>query len=182
MRSPGAGPGSSTRWAELGDIGRDDIERYAYYRVGYHRGLDALRANGWRGSGYVRWSAPTNRGFLRALAGLGAMAAAIGEDDEAERVATFLAQLDPDGPPAPARDAGRTRAPPAARRRRALRRGAAGGWAPTRRSSRSPASPMAERVATALEPAGCDPVVLVGGDGALLARFGRPRRRRPLPR
>ena len=86
-------------WAELGDIGRDDIERYAYYRVGYHRGLDALRANGWRGSGYVRWSAPTNRGFLRALAGLGAMAAAIGEDDEAERVATFLAQLDPEGPP-----------------------------------------------------------------------------------
>lgn len=86
-------------WAELGDLGRDDIERYAYYRVGYHRGLDALRANGWRGSGYVRWSEPTNRGFLRALAGLGAMAAAIGESDEAERVATFLVQLDPDGPP-----------------------------------------------------------------------------------
>ena len=86
-------------WAELGDVGRDDIERYAYYRVGYHRGLDALRANGWRGSGYVRWSEPTNRGFLRALAGLGAMAAAIGEHDEAERIAMFLAQLDPDGPP-----------------------------------------------------------------------------------
>ena len=83
-------------WAELGDLGRDDIERYAYYRVGYHRGLDALRANGWRGSGYVRWSEPTNRGFLRSLAGLGDMAAAIGEHDEAERVATFLAQLDPD--------------------------------------------------------------------------------------
>ena len=86
-------------WAELGDLGRDDIERYAYYRVGYHRGLDALRANGWRGSGYVRWSEPTNRGFLRSLAGLGEMAAAIGEDDEAERVATFLAQLDPSGIP-----------------------------------------------------------------------------------
>ena len=84
-------------WAELGDAGRDDIERYAYYRVGYHRGLDALRANGWRGSGYVRWSEPTNRGFLRSLAGLGAMAEAIGEADEAERIATFLVQLDPDG-------------------------------------------------------------------------------------
>ncbi len=82
-------------WAELGDLGRDDVERYAYYRVGYHRGLDALRANGWRGSGYVRWSEPTNQGFLRALTGLGDMAAAIGEHDEAERVATFLAQLDP---------------------------------------------------------------------------------------
>ena len=86
-------------WAELGDHGRDDVERYAYYRVGYHRGLDTLRANGWRGSGYVRWTEPTNRGFLRALAGLGAMATAIGETDEAERIATFLVQLDPEGSP-----------------------------------------------------------------------------------
>jgi Protein of unknown function (DUF3151) len=86
-------------WAALGDIGRDDVARYAYYRVGYHRGLDSLRANGWRGSGYVRWSVPTNQGFLRSLAGLGAMADAIGETDEAERIAVFLAQLDPDGPP-----------------------------------------------------------------------------------
>jgi hypothetical protein len=86
-------------WAALGDAGRDEVERYAAYRVGYHRGLDALRANGWRGSGYVRWSDPSNQGFLRALAGLGAMAAAIGEHDEAERCARFLVQLDPHGPP-----------------------------------------------------------------------------------
>ena len=87
-------------WAELGDVGRDEIERYAAYRVGYHRGLDTLRANGWRGSGYVRWSEPTNRGFLRSLRGLGEMAAAIGETDEAERCRTFLLQLDPTGIPA----------------------------------------------------------------------------------
>ncbi len=87
-------------WAELGDLGRDDIERYAAYRVGYHRGLDTLRANGWRGSGYVRWSEPTNRGFLRSLRGLGDMAAEIGETDEAERCHTFLLQLDPTGIPA----------------------------------------------------------------------------------
>lgn len=86
-------------WAALGDLGRDRIERYAAYRVGYHRGLDALRANGWRGSGFVRWSEPTNRGFLRALRGLGEMAAEIGEADEAERCRTFLLQLDPSGPP-----------------------------------------------------------------------------------
>ncbi len=86
-------------WAALGDAGRDTIERYAAYRVGYHRGLDALRANGWRGSGYVRWSEPTNRGFLSALRGLGRMAAEIGEADEAERCATFLLQLDPSGVP-----------------------------------------------------------------------------------
>ena len=87
-------------WAELGDLGRDVMERYAAYRVGYHRGLDALRANGWRGSGYVRWTEPTNRGFLRALRGLGEMAAEIGESDEAERCRTFLLQLDPSGIPA----------------------------------------------------------------------------------
>ncbi len=86
-------------WAALGDLGRDTIERYAAYRVGYHRGLDTLRANGWRGSGYVRWSEPTNRGFLRSLRGLGEMAAVIGEHDEAERCHLFLLQLDPSGIP-----------------------------------------------------------------------------------
>jgi hypothetical protein len=87
-------------WARLGDLGRDDVERYAAYRVGYHRGLDRLRANGWRGSGYVRWRHENNRGFLRALAGLQAVAAKIGEQDEADRCATFLRQLDPEWPPA----------------------------------------------------------------------------------
>lgn len=86
-------------WAHLGDAGRDPVERYAAYRVGYHRGLDRLRANGWRGSGYVRWAEPANRGFLRCLAGLQAMATAIGEEDEAERCARFLRQLDPAWPP-----------------------------------------------------------------------------------
>lgn len=82
-------------WAALGDLGEHPIERYAAYRVGYHRGLDTLRANGWRGSGYVRWEEPTNRGFLRSLRGLHEMADAIGERDEAERCAQFLVQLDP---------------------------------------------------------------------------------------
>ena len=82
-------------WARLGELGRDDVEAYACYRVGYHRGLDRLRQSGWRGSGYVRWEHEENRGFLRALQGLHAMAVAIGELDEAERTAHFLAQLDP---------------------------------------------------------------------------------------
>jgi hypothetical protein len=90
-------PRSLIGWCTLGDVATDTVERYAAYRVGYHRGLDTLRANGWRGSGYVRWADETNRGFLGCLRGLGAMAAAIGETDEAERIALFIAQLDPSG-------------------------------------------------------------------------------------
>lgn len=86
-------------WARLGEAARDDVEAYAAFRVGYHRGLDRLRASGWRGSGYVRWLHPENRGFLRALAGLRLAAAAIGEEDEESRCAQFLAQLDPSWPP-----------------------------------------------------------------------------------
>jgi hypothetical protein len=89
-------PKSLAGWATLGDIARDAVEAYAYYRVGYHRGLDALRANGWRGSGYVRWRSATNRGFLRSLDGLRRTAAEIGELDEAERCDDFLHQLDPE--------------------------------------------------------------------------------------
>jgi hypothetical protein len=92
-------PRSLEAWARLGDEGRDTVEAYAAYRVGYHRGLDVLRANGWRGSGYVRWEHPGNRGFLRALAGLQRAAEEIREDDEAERCALFLRQLDPAWPP-----------------------------------------------------------------------------------
>ena len=86
-------------WASIGDLSAPGIDAYMAYRVGYHRGLDTLRANGWRGSGYVRWSEPTNRGFLRCLRGLGEMAAEIGENDEAERINLFLLQLDPTGIP-----------------------------------------------------------------------------------
>jgi hypothetical protein len=85
-------------WATLAELSEDDVESYAYARVGYHRGLDALRAAGWRGSGYVRWSHETNRGFLRSLEALRRAAEAIGETDEEERCALFLFQLDPSRP------------------------------------------------------------------------------------
>lgn len=82
-------------WARLGELARDEIEAYAAFRVGYHRGLDRLRANGWRGTGYVRWRHPENQGFLRALDGLRMTAGAIGETDEAQRCSQFIQQLDP---------------------------------------------------------------------------------------
>jgi Protein of unknown function (DUF3151) len=83
-------------WAGLAEIGTPDADRYAFARVGYHRGLDALRAAGWRGSGLVRWSHEENRGFLRSLAALQAAAESMGEQDEADRCRLFLRQLDPD--------------------------------------------------------------------------------------
>ncbi len=85
-------------WASLAELEVPAVDRYAFARVGYHRGLDALRAAGWRGSGYVRWRHPSNRGFLRSLEALRAAAAEIGEADEAERCALFLRQLDPELP------------------------------------------------------------------------------------
>jgi hypothetical protein len=86
-------------WAHLAETAASEgrhVEAYAYARVGYHRGLDALRGAGWRGSGYVRWREPANRGFLRSLEALRAAAAAIGEVDEEERCRLFLRQLDPE--------------------------------------------------------------------------------------
>ncbi len=83
-------------WAELAALGHDPIERYAYARVGYHRGLDALRGAGWGGSGLVRWSQPANRAFLTCLVRLRGAADEIGEDDEVARITAFLRDLDPD--------------------------------------------------------------------------------------
>ena len=83
-------------WAALSESSDDSITAYAFARTGYHRGLDTLRAAGWRGSGYVRWRHPSNRGFLRSLDALRRRAAEIGEEDEEERCALFLLQLDPE--------------------------------------------------------------------------------------
>ena len=85
-------------WARLAewalDAG-DPVTAYAYARVGYHRGLDRIRRNGWKGSGPVPWRHEPNQGFLRSVHGLLRAAAAIGEDDEAQRCRDFLLELDP---------------------------------------------------------------------------------------
>ncbi|MHB1709885.1 MAG: DUF3151 family protein [Acidimicrobiales bacterium] len=87
-------PTSLAAWAALGKYARDDVEAYACFRVGYHRGLDALRAAGWKGSGAVRWIHIDNRPFLRCLDGLRSAAGSMGEEAEEERCTTFLRQLD----------------------------------------------------------------------------------------
>ena len=46
----------------------DSVTVYAYARVGYHRSLDLLRRNGWKGHGPVPWEHEPNRGFLTCLA------------------------------------------------------------------------------------------------------------------
>jgi hypothetical protein len=88
-------------WATLGELALRDahpVEAYAYFRVGYHRGLDRIRQAGWRGTGQVPWSSEGNRGFLRALSGLAQAASAIGEQPEADRCRQFLKDLAPDTP------------------------------------------------------------------------------------
>lgn len=85
-------------WAELADRAFSNgsvIDSYAYARTGYHRGLDQLRRAGWKGHGPVPWEHEANRGFLRALHALGRAAAAIGEEDEAERCKAFLRDSSP---------------------------------------------------------------------------------------
>jgi hypothetical protein len=91
-------PSASLAWAVLADeaYARGSVvESYAYARTGYHRGLDQLRRNGWKGHGPVPWEHEPNQGFLRALNALGRAARAIGEADEAERCATFLRDSSP---------------------------------------------------------------------------------------
>lgn len=90
-------PAYSAAWAALADRAFEDgrvVDAYAYARVGYHRGLDALRHAGWKGHGPIPWSHEPNRGFLRCLASLARAAGTIGETEEAERCATFLRDSD----------------------------------------------------------------------------------------
>ncbi len=93
-------PTSSLAWATLAEDALADgrtVEGYAYARTGYHRALDSLRKNGWRGQGPVPWEHEPNRGFLRALAALSKAAGEIGETDEEQRCAQFLRDSSPTG-------------------------------------------------------------------------------------
>jgi Protein of unknown function (DUF3151) len=86
-------PAFSLAWAILAEdalAAGQPVASYAYARTGYHRGLDALRRNGWKGHGPIPWSHEPNQGFLRSLAALARAASAIEEFPEADRCRTFL--------------------------------------------------------------------------------------------
>jgi len=92
-----ANPDSPLAWALLADEADragNELEAYAFARVGYHRGLDALRKAGWRGAGPIPWSHEPNRGVLRALYALRRAAERIGETNEVERLTEFLQGAD----------------------------------------------------------------------------------------
>jgi hypothetical protein len=89
-------PASSLCWALLAETAlglgsaQGDVAAYAYARTGYHRGLDALRRAGWKGSGPIPWEHEPNRGFLRALYALALAAQRIEDTAEYERCSQFL--------------------------------------------------------------------------------------------
>ncbi len=93
-----AHPSASVAWAALAERALADeqaITAYAYARTGYHRGLDQLRRNGWKGFGPVPFAHEPNRGFLRCVAALARAADAIGETDEYQRCLDLLDDCDP---------------------------------------------------------------------------------------
>ena len=96
-----AHPSASVAWAALAegalasDAAGKAVTAYAYARTGYHRGLDQLRRNGWKGFGPVPYSHEPNRGFLRCVAALARAADTIGETDEYLRCLDLLDDCDP---------------------------------------------------------------------------------------
>lgn len=98
-----AHPSASVAWATLAEqaLAADQaVTAYAYARTGYHRGLDQLRRNGWKGFGPVPYAHAPNRGFLRCVAALAQAAGQIGETDEYQRCVDLLDDCDPEARPA----------------------------------------------------------------------------------
>ncbi len=91
-------PAASVAWAQLAEdalAAGQTITAYAYARTGYHRGLDLLRRNGWKGFGPVPYGHEPNRGFLRCVAVLATAAREIDEQDEYARCLDLLEDCDP---------------------------------------------------------------------------------------
>lgn len=97
-----AHPDSPLAWAHAAESAlesasseEEKLIAYAFARTGYHRSLDRLRGNGWKGWGPVPFSHEPNQGVLRAIAALARAAALIGEDEEYDRCRQMLSDADP---------------------------------------------------------------------------------------
>ncbi|MDO5670151.1 MAG: DUF3151 domain-containing protein [Corynebacterium sp.] len=99
-----AHPDSPLVWATRAEMllaagSLDDVAKltaYAHARTAYHRSLDRLRANGWKGWGPVPFSHEPNQAVLRAIAALARAARLIGEDGEYDRCRQMLSDADPE--------------------------------------------------------------------------------------
>ncbi|WP_267207610.1 DUF3151 domain-containing protein [Corynebacterium sp. Marseille-P8863] len=93
-----AHPDSPAVWAARAEKeldGGDELIAYAYARTGYHRSLDRLRANGWKGWGPVPASHEANVPVLKSIAMLALASKAIGDDAEYDRCRQMLSDADP---------------------------------------------------------------------------------------
>ena len=94
--SPNVWASKAERAYEGAETDEEKLVTYAFARTGYHRSLDRLRANGWKGWGPVPYSHEPNRPVLRAIAVLALAAQAIGETNEYDRCRQMLSDADPD--------------------------------------------------------------------------------------
>jgi hypothetical protein len=92
-------PDSALAWitlAELALADGKDLEGYAFARTGYHRSLDLLRRNGWKGHGPLPWNHEPNHAFLRSLVALADASERLGDEPEAHRCREFLHESSPE--------------------------------------------------------------------------------------
>ena len=153
-------------WAALGDAAGDTIERYAAYRVGYHRGLDAA-AGQWLAWIRVRAVGGADERRIPSLpAGL---AGDGGCDRGARRGRALRAVL------AAARPVRPTYVTQPSIGGAVLCGGRSERFGRDKALVDIDGQPMAEHVARVVESAGCSPVVFVGGVGERLGpASGRP--------
>lgn len=97
-----AHPASPYAWSTLAleriagaSTDEEKLAAYAMARTAYHRSLDRLRANGWKGFGPVPASHEPNRGVLQAIAALAKASAMIGDQEEYDRCRQMLSDADP---------------------------------------------------------------------------------------
>lgn len=96
-------PASPLVWATLAEQAIADastdakkVTAYAMARTGYHRSLDRLRGNGWKGWGPVPFVHKPNQGVLRAIAALALASKMIDDQGEYDRCRQMLSDADPD--------------------------------------------------------------------------------------